>query len=123
MVTLIHSGSTYSGPIIDIFDGSLPSDQDTTPSKTPLATITLPYPLFSTPSLGIVSFNQIVTAIVSKTGTAAWFRLYDKDKYPIFDGTISRIADTTISDMKMDNLELVQNGIATIAKIVLTFQR
>ncbi len=106
LVDLLDAGAGVAK--IEIRSGSQPADVDTTATGTVLATINLPNPAFGNASdqnpnaraslLGV----PLSDSSADNTGTASWFRAYDRNGTGIIDGTVG----TSSADMILDNVSI-----------------
>ncbi len=116
---LVNQGSTHSGGYIEIRTGSKPSSPLITPTGTILAVHYFSNPAFKDSVNGSSISNEILREeSVKDTGTAGWFRLYDRDGNTILDGDVSKTGGS--GDIKFDNTEFVVGGKSVITSMNLT---
>lgn len=93
---------------IEIRSGTQPSDPDAAAGGTLLASINLPNPAYGAASdqapnaLATLLGVPLSDPSANNTGTAAWFRLYDRDGTAIMDGTVG----TSDADLLIDNTSI-----------------
>lgn len=109
----INFGTTNTTGRLLIYQGTQPVDPQTAPgASTLLVTINFANPAFasadSTGTAGLA--GGAISATVSTSGTAQWFRVTDRNNNAVFDGSIG----TSGQDMNFDNVNFVQGGTATV---------
>jgi hypothetical protein len=113
IVDSVDLGSTNSTGKLLIYTGSQPATPETTASGTLLVSINFAATAFgsadSTATAGLAG-GTAISATVTASGTAGWFRVVDKDEVAILDGAIS----TSGADLNFDNVNFVSGGTATI---------
>ena len=115
----VDSGSTKSSGYIEIRDGVRPSTVEDTATGKVLVTITLSNPAFTDFLNGTAAANPTSPTAISETGTATWFRLYDRDDNGILDGDISDSNGN--GHLILDNTSLVVGGSISITSLQLIF--
>jgi hypothetical protein len=143
IVDLIDSGSTVAAGSIVIFSSpttpAQPANPQTAAQSTdvPLVRIVFNNPAFGSSSSGTASLvvSPAVTATVLNTGTAYWFRVYNRSYAgnttgsnvvsggfsvtgAVFDGLITATGGG--GDMTFDNTSFVASGTATISSMSIT---
>lgn len=118
LVGFIDNGSTIAAGQILIYSGSQPATPQTAASGTLLVTVSFNNPSFGAPSVGVstMATGTAVSATVSTSGTAGWFRVQNRAGNTVFDGAIS----TSGSDMNFDNVNFVAGGTVTINSATIT---
>lgn len=117
----LSAGTTYAGPLIELFNGTKPADPEATNSATILARVVLPYPTFAAPSLGVITLNSPVNVLALASGTATWFRMYDRDRNGVLDGSVTDTSGT--GDLRINDTQLVINGYFTITEVTFRFEK
>jgi hypothetical protein len=118
LVGQVDVGSTNSTGQILIYTGAQPATPATAASGTLLVTINFNNPSFGASSAGVstMATGTAVSASVTATGTAGWFRVQNRAVAAVFDGAIA----TSASDMNFDNVSFVSGGTATITSMTIT---
>jgi len=111
VVDLLDSGTVAAGGQVKIFSGAQPASPGTGGTAGTLATITLSATAFGAAALSATNYQAASAAGLPKsdtnaaaTGTAAWFRAYDRDGTAIIDGDIG--TTTSTADMAIDNASI-----------------
>lgn len=91
---------------VKIYPGTQPADPDTATGETELATLNLPNPAFgaaadATPG-GRATANPITPQNGTANGTAAWFRVFDRNGLSQWDGECG----TSGADMNLVSLSI-----------------
>ena len=111
----INTGSTNPAGQLLIYTGSQPSTPETTATGTLLVTVNFANPAFatsdSTGTAGLAS-GTAISATISTSGTAGWFRVVDRNGYDMFDGSIG--VSGSGADMIFDSVAFVAGGTCTI---------
>ena len=116
IVNLVDEGTLNSNGYIGIFTAPRPTTPEVPVNNSVrLVTIPLSSPAFGTASNGIATALGLTTSgiTVDNSGTASWFRVFDKDNNPIWDGAIT-LTDGG-GDMQLNDLSFLSGG-----KIVIT---
>ena len=105
---LVDGGS--AGGKLNIYAGSRPATVDTAVSgQTLLVSFTLGDPSFGAATDvtdgGQATANSIAAVQAAATGTATWFRVFDSDNAPIFDGDVTNTAGS--GDLKLSSVSIV----------------
>lgn len=87
VVDLIDAGA--SAGYLEIRTGSQPTTGTDAATGSLLVTITLGDPAFGDSSSGTATAASITDATPSADGTGGWFRVYDSDDNPRFDGSVT----------------------------------
>lgn len=113
IVDSVDVGSTNPTGRLLIYSGTQPATPETTATGTLLVTINFATVAFtaadSTATAGLFG-GTAISATVTTSGTAGYFRVTDRDNIALFDGSIS----TTGADMNFDNVTFVSGGTATV---------
>lgn len=92
IVDLIDTGSSASAGILRIYTGTQPADPDAAATGTMLAEISLNNPAFgaaadvSPGGRATADVDPALTENADETGTAGWFRVFNRDGVAIMDG-------------------------------------
>lgn len=120
LVSTVDQGTTNATGQMLIYSGSAPPDPQTAPSvnNTLLGTVPLNNPAFAAPSNGTSALivSPVVTATVTTSGTASWFRVVDRDGNAVFDGSIG----TSGAEINFANVNFVQGGTVDIDGLSIT---
>lgn len=118
LTSLIDAGSGV-GTLV-IYDGARPANVDTAvTTQTALVTFEFSDPAFASAvdanNAGHATANLIAAVQADETGTASWFRVYDSDDNPIYDGTVT---DTNGNgDLKVSSTAIVQGIDVTVVSL------
>lgn len=119
VVQLIDSGTTVTNPYIKIYTGSKPGSVQDSATGTLLATLTM-----STPHAFHGISNAIATArtitddsSIDATGTAGWFRIFNKNNVAVLDGDVSVLGST--GDLQFDSIQFVLGGAVQLPTLTL----
>lgn len=119
LVEIIDSGSTYSTGYIEIRSGVKPLTPSDDPTGVLLALLLLSTPPFSDFSDGrSLSFDILDDTSVDATGTAGWFRVYNKDGVGVMDGTVTQIGGG--GDITFENINFIEGGVVSIRSIAIS---
>lgn len=119
LVTSVDQGTTNPNGTINIYTGSQPATPQIGATGTLLVTIPFNNPSFGTASSGTAAMVTTVqvSATVTTSGTAGWFRVFDRTgTQAVFDGAIA----ISGADMNFDNTAFVSGGTATITSMSIT---
>jgi hypothetical protein len=111
ITALVNSGGLNPNGYINIFTAPRPSAPEAASSPaTRLVTIPLSNPAFAASANGEAIANGIGLAgiTVEATGTASWYRVYDRDNNPVWDGSVSVTGDG--GDMQFNDISFVLDG-------------
>lgn len=114
---LIDKASTTEGGYIEIRSGARPATPEATAAGTNLlATLGFSLPSFGSFNNGIALANSITSDTnIDKTGTATWFRIYDKNGIAIIDGDVKQTGSG--GDIEFDNVYFIAGGTAQISRL------
>jgi hypothetical protein len=102
---------------IEIRTGSQPATPETAATGTLLVSIPFARPAFSNSDVDgtAILAGGAISATVTSSGTAGWFRVLDSANNSLFDGSIAQSPDAgNAGDMDFDNINFVTGGTATI---------
>lgn len=116
IVDLIDIGSANANGIIEIRTGAPPSSPQASASGTLLATLDMNSTAFSDAANGTATAAAITGGSVVATGTAGWFRIYNKDNTAILDGTITTLGGG--GDLQLDRVDFQTGGIVQISSML-----
>ena len=110
-----------AAPFLRVFDGTQPAGADVAVSTQKFGvSATLPDPAFGGATDGapggLITANTIVSAIITSTITATWFRVFDSDSSAILDGS----AGTASTDMILNTVALVTSAIMAFTSWTIT---
>lgn len=111
IVNLVDIGTLNPNGYINLYTAPRPSAPEipSTPA-TRLATVPLSNPAFGAAVNGEALANGVGLAgiTVEATGTAAWYRVFDRDNNAIWDGSITLTGQG--GDMQFDDIAFVNGG-------------
>lgn len=122
---LIDVGSGGAAKLT-IYDGARPANvDDAITGQTTLVDFDLPSPAFAaatdTAGGGHATANEIDTVQADATGTATFFRAFDKDGNAVFDGSIT---DTTGSgDLKLSSTAVISGIDVSVVSLTTTMPK
>jgi hypothetical protein len=106
------------GGYIEIRSGIRPATPEATTSGTNLlATLKFSLSSFGNFQNGIALSNAIPEANVIYTGTATWFRVYEKQGVVVMDGDVRQTGGG--GDIEFDNVDFLAGGVISIAQLSL----
>lgn len=111
ITSLVDIGTLNPNGYINIYTAPRPSTPATSSSPaTRLATVPLSNPAFSAAINGEALANGIGLAgiTVEATGTASWYRVFDRDNNAIWDGGITLTGQG--GDMQFDDIAFISGG-------------
>lgn len=109
IVDLIDVGSINNNGYMQIRTAPRPATPYSPATGTLLATLPFSNPAFGNFNSGMAIANPIgEDNNLAATGRAAWFRVYDRDNQPVFDGSISVSGGD--GDITFDIIDFVQGG-------------
>jgi hypothetical protein len=113
IVDLIDLGSTNLNGYLEIWTGSKPTNPQAAATGTRLARCSLSNPAYGDFTNGQALSNPIgQDTDLTGTGVAGWFRIYNRDNVPIFDGDVTGIG--LGGDLEFDNVNFVKGGTVVI---------
>lgn len=118
VVSLIDSGTANPNGYMEIRAGGKPATPQDPALGTLLATMNFSNPSFGTFSAGVARANAISSASAVATGTAAWFRIYNRDNKTILDGSITPVAGG--GDLEFDNTNFIAAGTVQITAMTIS---
>lgn len=122
IVDLIDVGSSNANGQIKVYDGTQPANPDVAvSSQNLLATLELSAPAFGAAADDNPGGKATASSITSDssidlTGTAAWFRVLDRDGTAIMDGSVG----TSSADMILDSVALTAGETLSITSWTVT---
>jgi hypothetical protein len=111
ITALVDAGTLNPNGYVNIYTAPRPTGPEVAPSPAiRLATVPLSNPAFSTAVNGeaIASGMGLTGIPVEATGTAAWYRVFDRDNTPLWDGSIT--LSGAGGDMQFNDIAFVLNG-------------
>lgn len=119
IINLLDAGSLNPNAFMEIRTGSKPTSPQATATGTLLATLNYSNPAFNPFSNGISLSNAISPDVdIDNDGTASWFRCYDRDGVPVFDGDITITGGG--GDIEFDNINFLKGGTVQITSLSAT---
>ena len=124
--TMFDSGinATFNSGVLELRDGTRPTDADTAPTGTLLASIDLPADAFSAASGGTMALTGTWTeASAPATGNVTWFRLKQTGDLGTTNTTDERIdgnVGTSGSDLNLTTTSIVATDSVTITQFDLS---
>jgi len=116
---LIDGGTGQPTGKIEIRTGTKPANPDSPVTGTLLSTIKFSNPAFGTPLNGGNAANTLAPdSSIAASGTAGWFRCYDRDGRAILDGDVGAVGSA--ADIQFDDLNLLAGGTVAIGQFTLT---
>lgn len=118
---VMNDGTSNPNAYIEIFTSPKPVSPIGAPSGIKLTTIYLPDPAVTGPVNGeLTVLIGGLTAVVESSGTASWFRYYNKNGTTLFDGTV--VLNSEVGDIKLTKIDLVNGDNIKISNAKLTFK-
>lgn len=110
--------SWLDGGEIRVYNGTRPADAETAiTTQTLLVTFDVPDPSGEVND-DVFTGDEIATALIAETGTAAWARAVDSAAGTIFDADVGAVGSGAL--LQLDNLSLVQGGYCAVVSFTLT---
>jgi len=117
IVDLIDQGSGIAKGYIEIRSGTKPANPQAAATGDELATLYFSSPAFKDFTNGQSFANAIANETsVSKSATATWFRVYDRDSNAIFDGDVSETGGS--GDIIFDSVLFIRGGTVAITSLL-----
>jgi hypothetical protein len=109
-----------NGGVLKIYKGSQPETADTAADEDDLlASLALSNPAFAAADDGVAEAETITPNDAVQTGEAAWFRVYDDDGDPVFDGSVG----TTGCNLNLNSVAIEQYATVTITYFTCTMPK
>ena len=111
ITALVDAGTLNPNGYVNIYTAPRPSGPTVAPTPAiRLATVPLSNPAFTQATDGEAVANAMgLTGIpVEGTGAAAWYRVFDRDNVPLWDGSIT--LSGAGGDMQFNDIAFVLNG-------------
>lgn len=116
IIALLDNGDINLNPYIEIRTGTKPISPQLPATGTLLAKLILSNPSFAKFVNGISGANPILpNENIDETGKAEWFRGYDRNGVPVFDGDITTIGGG--GDIEFDNVNFLKGGTVQITSL------
>jgi len=107
----------FDSGVLEVRDGTQPTDADDAAVGNVLASITLPATAFGAASGGVVSKNGTwQDGSANQSGTATWFRMRDSGDTYRLDGSCGQGS----GDLSFDDSSIVAGGVVTITAFSVT---
>lgn len=121
IVELIDDGTDLPSGYVEIWAGDKPATPQATATGTLLASCQFSNPAFASFNNGKSISNPISQdTAIANSGTARWFRVYNRDSKVVFDGDIGVTGSG--KEIEFDTINFVKGGTITIASIVTSMQ-
>jgi hypothetical protein len=111
IIVLVDAGTLNPNGYVNIYSSPRPSGPEVDPSPAVrLATVPLANPAFGAAINGeaIASGMGLTGIPIEATGTATWYRVFDRDNRPLWDGSITLTGAG--GDMQFNDVAFVLNG-------------
>lgn len=118
IVACPNTGTTNTTGRILIYSGSQPATPETTATGGLLVTINFANPAYgtaNTSALADLAGGTAITATVTATGTAGWFRVTDRNNNQCWDGSVGLSGSG--ADLIFDDTSFVTTGTVTISSL------
>lgn len=117
MVDAIDEGTTTSNGYLEIRTGTKPTTPQNAVTGILLATLNFSPIAFGNSAFGAATANTITNdTSIDATGTATWFRVYNRDNTAILDGDITLTGGG--GDIEFDSVSFVQGGMVIITSLI-----
>jgi hypothetical protein len=117
IVDLLDAGSANPNGYLEIRTGSKPASPQVAATGTLLATLNLSNPAFANFTNGQAFANTIADDTdIDDTGTAGWFRMYDRDGTAVIDGEVTETGSG--GDIEFDATLFVKGGTVSITSLL-----
>lgn len=118
IAALVDSGTTLANGFMEIRTGTKPATPQDTASGILLGVVNFSNPAFGSFSNGVATANAISPdTAADNTGTAGWFRIYNRNSVAVMDGTITITGGG--GDIEFDNVLFVAAGTIAISSLSL----
>jgi len=116
IVDLIDGGTINPNGYMEIRSGTKPSTPQTAATGTVLATLNFSNPAWASFSNGTAFANAIASdTSADASGTASWFRFYNRDGTAILDGDITITGGG--GDIEFDVVNFILGGVVAITSL------
>ena len=117
VVDLVDGGTGVG--YVEIRTGTQPATVDDSATGTLLVTIELASPAFSSAVGGTAALEGVPRSGTAEgTGTAGWFRVYDGDGSPLFDGAVAGGGGE--AELLLDNTSIANGQTVSITALTYT---
>lgn len=121
VVDYIDHGSVVANGYMQIRTGPRPASLEDAATGVVLATLKFAATAFGNFSNGIAYANPIASdTSTPASGTASYFRIFNKDNEAVIDGDVSEIGGG--GDIQFDNIDFVAGGVVAINTLTATVQ-
>lgn len=118
LLAAMAAGTTAPAPIMEIYDGSLPSSMGGAIGSTLLASLELSSAV-GTEQDGVITFGEITAdASADATGTAGWCRVLDRDSAEVAYFTISETNGS--GEIKFNTVDIVAGSPVAVSSMTVT---
>lgn len=113
VVDLIDIGTVNPNGFMEIRTGTIPATPQEAATGTLLSTVNFSLPAFGNFDNGVGIANPIADDTdIDATGTASWFRIYDRDGNAVIDGQITLTGGG--GDMEFNTIDFIKGGVVSI---------
>lgn len=122
---LINAGSAGAATLV-VYSGARPADVDTdVVAQVALVVFNLPSPAFA-PAVdagagGHATANAITSVVAAATGTASFFRIYNRDGDGVFDGSVTDTAGA--GDLKLSSTAVIKDIDVSVVSLTTTMPK
>ena len=119
IAALVDGGTGLANGFMEIRTGTKPANPQTPATGVLLGVLNFSNPAFGTFSNGTATANAISPdTAADNTGTAGYFRIYNRDSIAVMDGTITATGGG--GDLEFDNILFVEAGTIAISSLTIT---
>jgi hypothetical protein len=116
IVDAIDEGSTAPNGYLEIRTGTKPDTPQLPAAGSLLATLNFSTTAFGDAVSGVATANTITgDTSIDETGTATWFRIYNRDSIALIDGDITLTGGG--GDIEFDDTVFIEGGTALITTL------
>lgn len=113
IVDLIDSGTTNPNGFMEIRSGAIPATPQDAATGILLSTVNFALPAFGNFDNGVAIANPIADDTdIDATGTANWFRIYDRDGNGVIDGLVTLTGGG--GDIEFNTIDFIKGGVVSI---------
>jgi len=111
-------GSLFDGGTLEIYTGAQPSDPNSGPTGSLLATIPIPNPAFGSASAGVVTKSGTWSVVATGTGVAGWARFISADTLKTMDAVVTNIPGD--NDLLINTVDIAIGNTVQVVSLTLT---
>lgn len=104
----IDKGSALPNGYLEVRTGSIPASPSNAATGTLLTTVQLSNPAFQPTLNGRAYAGPISNGLIIADGRASWFRIYDRDRNGIIDGSITVTGED--GDLTLSSVDFTQGS-------------